>query len=137
MFRLYLIIMVWCVLAQTTTDSNLGIVHLFLRKSFSLRSRGFWLVLVGMGSAGFMDLRKKPLMYLCACLALCHSSRTESNSDSFSARTTWSIVRVPIMMGTLWLNSLPPLMTRATLFSSYEGILGNCTWIRTYPIGSV
>ena len=32
-------------------------------------------------------------------------------------------------MGTLQLNSLPSLMTRATWFSSYEGILGNCTCI--------
>ena len=33
------------------------------------------------------------------------------------------------MTGTLRLNSLPSLMTRATWFSSYEGIPGNCTLI--------
>ena len=42
--------MVWCVLTQTTTDSNLGIVHLFLSKTFSLRSGG---VLVSVSRHGF------------------------------------------------------------------------------------
>ena len=46
--------------------------------------------------------------------ALCHSSGTVSISDSFSAWTTQSIVGIPIITGTLRLNSLPSLITRAT-----------------------
>ena len=71
------------------------------------------------------------------CLGHCHSSGVVSITDSFSTWTTQSMIGVPTIKGTHRLNWLPSRMTKVTCSSLYKGLLGKCTWMRTYPRGSI